>query len=56
MGWVGAFAQAPASRVIRPDAQQVRGPLNKQFDLCVGAGRASEGLRADWQQLWRPRK
>lgn len=27
-----------------------KGPLNKMFRECVGAGRANEGLRADWQQ------
>jgi len=26
------------------------GPLNAMFNECVGAGRANEGLRADWQQ------
>ena len=26
------------------------GPLNTMFNKCVGAGRANEGLRADWQQ------
>ncbi|MDO7851296.1 GH39 family glycosyl hydrolase [Hymenobacter convexus] len=37
-------------RAINLDARQVKGPLNKAFNLCVGAGRANEGLRADWQQ------
>ena len=27
-----------------------KGPLNTMFNECVGAGRANEGLRADWQR------
>lgn len=45
-----ALAQTPASRTISIDVAKVRGPLNKSFNLCVGAGRANEGLRADWQR------
>jgi len=30
-----------------------QGSLNKLFNECVGAGRANEGLRADWQQQLR---
>lgn len=37
-------------RTIHVDARQVKGKLNTQFKACVGAGRANEGLRADWQQ------
>ncbi|HAH25753.1 MAG TPA: glycoside hydrolase [Prolixibacteraceae bacterium] len=37
-------------RVITVDFNQVKGPLNTMFKECVGAGRANEGLRADWQQ------
>jgi len=37
-------------RVINLDIQTVKGPLNRMFNECVGAGRANEGLRADWQQ------
>lgn len=37
-------------RTISVDYQQVKGPLNDFFRQCVGAGRANEGLRADWQQ------
>lgn len=37
-------------RVITADLQQVQGPLNTMFKKCVGAGRANEGLRADWQR------
>ena len=37
-------------RVIQVDFNKEKGPLNKSFKECVGAGRANEGLRADWQQ------
>ncbi|TDX01569.1 GH39 family glycosyl hydrolase [Dinghuibacter silviterrae] len=35
------------------DAGRVKGPLSKMFNECVGAGRANEGLRADWQRQLR---
>jgi xylan 1,4-beta-xylosidase len=37
-------------RVINIDFSMEKGPLNEMFRECVGAGRANEGLRADWQQ------
>lgn len=37
-------------RVIDVDVKQVQGKLNRTFNVSVGAGRANEGLRADWQQ------
>ncbi|MFZ0456507.1 MAG: hypothetical protein WAM24_22350 [Ignavibacteriaceae bacterium] len=37
-------------RMINLDFNQVKGPYNTMFKECVGAGRANEGLRADWQQ------
>jgi len=37
-------------RVIKVDFNAEKGPLNTMFKECVGAGRANEGLRADWQQ------
>jgi xylan 1,4-beta-xylosidase len=37
-------------RVISADVRQVQGPLNTMFKRCIGAGRANEGLRADWQR------
>jgi xylan 1,4-beta-xylosidase len=37
-------------RVISLDFSQVKGPMNTMFKECIGAGRANEGLRADWQQ------
>ena len=32
------------------DANTSIGELNTMFNECIGAGRANEGLRADWQQ------
>ena len=37
-------------RIISVDYNEVKGPLNTMFKECIGAGRANEGLRADWQQ------
>lgn len=37
-------------RIINVDFNTEKGPLNTMFNECVGAGRANEGLRADWQQ------
>lgn len=37
-------------RVIDINTTQIQGKLNKTFNFTVGAGRANEGLRADWQQ------
>jgi xylan 1,4-beta-xylosidase len=37
-------------RVINVDYSAEKGTLNTMFKQCVGAGRANEGLRADWQQ------
>lgn len=44
----GAASLTP--RVISIDFQQTNGPLDTMFNYSVGAGRASEGLRADWQR------
>ena len=45
------FAQSESpGRVITLDFNQVKGSMNMMFKECVGAGRANEGLRADWQQ------
>ncbi len=40
----------PSERTINVDFNAEKGPLNTMFNECVGAGRANEGLRADWQQ------
>ncbi|SFV16556.1 GH39 family glycosyl hydrolase [Pseudoduganella namucuonensis] len=37
-------------RVVDVDVKRVQGKLPQTFNLAVGAGRANEGLRADWQQ------
>jgi len=37
-------------RVISVDYSAEKGAMNTMFKQCVGAGRANEGLRADWQQ------
>src|SRR5215471_18916736 len=42
-----------ADRAIEVDASKVKGKLNHFFNECVGAGRANEGLRADWQRQLR---
>ncbi|HEY8956286.1 GH39 family glycosyl hydrolase [Chitinophaga sp.] len=41
---------AVPERVITTDFSKTAGRLNTMFNECVGAGRANEGLRADWQQ------
>ena len=37
-------------RTISIDLNNVKGVLPQSSNLCVGAGRANEGLRADWQR------
>lgn len=41
---------ATYSRIIKVDYNKSVGELNTMFKECIGAGRANEGLRADWQQ------
>jgi xylan 1,4-beta-xylosidase len=38
------------SRIISADLSHIQGPFGRMGNLCVGAGRANEGLRADWQR------
>ena len=45
-----AAATNETVRRISADLRQTNGPLDTMFKLCVGAGRANEGLRADWQR------
>jgi len=40
-------------RYIDVNVNQVKGQLPESINLCVGAGRANEGLRADWQRQLR---
>ena len=46
--WSVVSAQTP--RVISVDYSKVRGPHSTVWKECIGAGRANEGLRADWQE------
>ena len=50
-----APAAEPEARVrtITVDMHAVQGPLDTSFKECIGAGRANEGLRADWQDQLR---
>ncbi len=49
-----ALAQpAPPLRVIGADLSAPEGPTSRMYNFCVGAGRANEGLRADWQRQLR---
>ena len=56
---LGIFASAQShsnkeselqERHIHVDYNQVEGYFNTMYKECVGAGRANEGLRADWQE------
>lgn len=42
-----SFAQ---TRIVRADLSHTNGPHTSVPFRCIGAGRANEGLRADWQQ------
>lgn len=48
--------QTVEPRHIDVDVSKASGPLSTVFRHCVGAGRANEGLRADWQQQLREAK
>src|SRR5262249_20065442 len=50
LGASSSAATNETPRLISADLQQTNGPLNTMFKFCVGAGRANEGLRADWQR------
>ena len=45
-----AGLQAQSVRTIAVDYKNVKGDRYETHKICVGAGRANEGLRADWQQ------
>jgi len=49
-GLLNAAAPATEPRLIEADLAKAKGPFDRKTDLCVGAGRANEGLRADWQR------
>jgi len=40
-------------RVISADLQGETSPNPRMYNMCVGAGRANEGLRADWQRQFK---
>ncbi len=44
------FAKKSPERVISADVSKVECQLSDNYFKCVGAGRAGEGLRADWQK------
>jgi xylan 1,4-beta-xylosidase len=48
-----ASPTALSIRLISADWNEVTGPMNRMPQFCVGAGRANEGLRADWQRQLR---
>jgi len=41
---------ASVDRIIKVDYNKSAGKMNTMYKECIGAGRANEGLRADWQQ------
>jgi xylan 1,4-beta-xylosidase len=50
---LAAVSRSPEPSPVRrifADLTQIKGPLNPMPKVCVGAGRANEGLRADWQR------
>ncbi len=46
-------AEETQSRVVAAEYASVKGPMSRMYNFCVGAGRANEGLRADWQRQLR---
>ncbi len=44
------FAQIAPKRTISASFTQVKGKMNRFYSEVVGAGRAAEGLRTDWQR------
>jgi xylan 1,4-beta-xylosidase len=46
----GQSTETNSVRVISADWRNVKGPTSELFHECIGAGRAAEGLRAEWQQ------
>jgi xylan 1,4-beta-xylosidase len=47
---ISAFAQTSKTRTISASFTDIKGKHDKFYKEVVGAGRASEGLRADWQR------
>jgi len=55
-GQTPSTESATPVRMIAVDVDAIQGPLDTSFKECVGAGRANEGLRADWQDQLREAK
>ena len=47
---INAAKTSSENRTIKVDYNKETGKLNTMFKECIGAGRANEGLRADWQE------
>ncbi|MGA1977129.1 MAG: glycoside hydrolase [Bacteroidales bacterium] len=47
---ISGDTSVPDGRVISIDFNKARGNFSTMFKECIGAGRANEGLRADWQR------
>ncbi|MFT3844887.1 MAG: glycoside hydrolase [Lacibacter sp.] len=47
---IKAQTSIPQERLIKIDFNKTKGKFSTMFKECIGAGRANEGLRADWQQ------
>jgi xylan 1,4-beta-xylosidase len=45
-----AQVRTDSIRYVAINVNHVKGPRSMVYQQCVGAGRAAEGLRADWQQ------
>lgn len=50
LNFILGFSQNTLVRTINVSYQKPSGELTPMFKECIGAGRANEGLRADWQQ------
>ena len=50
LGLISASGYAESTRVVHADLSKVIGPHSKVPLECIGAGRANEGLRADFQE------
>lgn len=46
----GSVCSGAETRVITANWNQAKGPTMQLFHECIGAGRANEGLRAEWQR------
>lgn len=50
LAFLTGISLAGQERTISLNYNMTTGPMNTMFRECIGAGRANEGLRADWQQ------